>query len=381
MELSEIRQEIDRIDGQMMELLCRRMDCSRQVAEYKTQHQLPVFSEERERQILDRVRRLGDEKGEGYGSAAALVFSTMMDASRSLQYRQMASGQALRETIKGAKHELLPVGQAKVVCAGVAGAYADEAAGFLFPGLRPRFVETFADVFDCLVSGTADYGVLPIENSSVGSVGEVYDLMIKHRFAIAAAAEVPIRHCLLALPGADPERLKTVYSHKQGLDQCADYITAHRLEARPFTNTAAAAQMVSQSGDSTLCAIASRKAAEIYGLNIIDNNIQTVGENSTRFIVISRELTIPEDANKISLLFTLPHVTGSLYRTLSSFAMAGLNLTKLESRPIRSGGFEYLFYLDFEGSLRDSNTMDLLCVLSEDMPVFSLLGNYREISR
>lgn len=381
MDLSDIRREIDRIDSELIQLLCRRMDCSMKVAEYKAAHNMPVLNKEREREILERVKEQGDVYHSGYGNAASLIFATMMDVSRALQHSRLGAGVELRERIAKAGRLLLPPHRARVVCQGVPGAYSDQAAERMFEGTRPIFVETFGDVFKAVADGRADYGILPVENSSAGSVNEVYDLVMKHRFTIAAAAELPVNHCLLALPGAKPEELRIVYSHPQGLAQCAERIADRRLEARTYINTAASARMVSESGDRTLCAIASKRAADIYGLDIIEENIQTVSSNSTRFIAISRELVIPDDANKISLIFALPHVTGSLYRTLSRFAMAGLNLTKLESRPARNGGFEYLFYLDFEGGLHQSETVDLLCALSDEMPAFSFLGNYHELDR
>lgn len=379
MELSEIRQEIDRIDEQLIPLLCQRMDCSLKVAEYKAAHRMPVLNEERERQILDNVRGAGEGYHPGYGSAAALVFSSVMEASRALQHEQLTSGDGLREQIESARRSLLPSGQARVVCQGVRGAYSDEAASRLFPEAQPQFVETFGDVFQAVADGSADYGVLPVENSFAGSVNEVYDLVMKHRFTIAAAVEIKVHHCLLARQEAKREGLKVVYSIHQGLAQCAEYIAAHQFEVRQYSNTAAAAKMVAESDDLTFCAIASKKAAKIYNLKIIDENIQTVDNNCTRFIAISKQLVIPPDANKISLIFALPHVTGSLYRTLSRFAMAGLNLTKLESRPTHSGEFEYLFYLDFEGAVTDAETRDLICSLSQEMPAFSFIGNYREV--
>lgn len=380
MELSGIREEIDRIDSELITLLCRRMDCSERVAEYKAAHSMPVLNEEREHEIIGRVRRSCDEYRSGYGNAAAVVFATMMDASRALQHQKLSSGLDLRNRIAHAKRELLPADRARIACQGVPGAYSGEAAARLFNGAEPAFYDTFADVFSAIQDGKADYGILPVENSSAGSVNEVYDLVMKHRFTIAAAVELPVNHCLLALPDADPQKLRAVYSHPQGLAQCADYIAARRLEPRTYLNTAAAARMVAESGDPTICAIASCTASEIYKLKIIDKDIQSVKNNSTRFIAISRDLVIPADANKISLIFALPHVTGSLYRTLSRFAMGGLNLTKLESRPVRNGGFEYLFYLDFEGDLSNSGTVDLLCALSEELPAFSFIGNYNEIN-
>lgn len=387
MELDEIRDEIDALDEELVTLLCRRMDCSLRVAAYKKEHRLPVLNEQREQAVLDGVRRLAaaqDTHGAGFPGAAAAVFSTAMDVSRALQHRLLAAGRPLRDAIAAARRESLPAQGIRIACAGCPGAYADEAAGLLFPSSRteserPVFVPAFADVVKAVLAGEADVGILPVENSSTGSVNEVYDLIMAHRLSIAGAVELPVHHCLLTLPGAPREGLKAVYSHHQGLSQCAEYIAAHGLEPRQFGNTAAAARMVAQSGDLSACAIASRRAAELYGLEIADENIQSVKENSTRFIALSRRLVLPPEADKVSLIFTLPNVTGSLYKILARFSMEGLNLTKIESRPVRSGDFDYSFYLDFEGNLANPGTVDLLCALSEELPVFHFMGNYREL--
>lgn len=234
MELADIRAEIDRLDDELVALLCRRMDCSLQVAAYKAAHHLPVLNEEREKQVLDGVRRAAaryDERGAGFPGAAAVVFSTMMDTSRALQHRKLSAGKALRAAIGQAPRRPVTNAPARVACAGCAGAYADEAAGILFPftrdaDSRPLFVPSFADVVEAVREGRADYGILPVENSSTGSVHENYDLLMQHRLSIVGAAELPVHHCLLTLSGADPRRLKAVYSHHQGLSQCADFIAA-----------------------------------------------------------------------------------------------------------------------------------------------------------
>ena len=384
-DLNAIREEIDRLDSRLAELLCRRMDCSLEVAAYKAAHGLPVLNGAREAAVLNRVRETAAQGGrnEGYPDAAALVFSTIMDASRALQHKRLHAGGGLREALDSALHAA-PADMSRIVCQGCPGAFSDEAAGLLIragrlPAAQPRFVSAFADVVAALEADEADFGVLPVENSSTGSVHEVYDLLMSHHVTIAAAVDVPVSHCLLALPGADPEALTAVYSHPQGLAQCAQAIAARGLEPRAFSNTAMAAAMVAEKGDPHLCAIASRRAAEIYGLEVLQENIQTVEINCTRFLVLSRRLIITPDADRVSLIFSLPHVTGSLYRALARFAAEGLNLTKIESRPMRTGGFEFAFYLDFEGTAAHAGTVDLLCALSEEMPMFTFLGNYREL--
>lgn len=390
-DLSAIRQDIDDIDRELVRLLCRRMDCSLRVAEIKRSRGLPILNQEREDAILDKAAaqaKLLDRDGDGYDDAVRLIYGVTMDTSRAIQHRRLAAGEELRRRLTEADRKLLPPETARVVCAGCAGAYADEAAGRLFPGCRPRFVEGFAEVFRQVQEGRADYGIVPVENSFTGSVHEVYDLVMQYRFTISGAVEVPIRHHLVAPRGAEKAGLKTVYSHPQGLLQCSRRLAELGLEPRTYSNTASAARMVAERGDPTVGAVCSRQAAKIYDLDILEEDIQNIDNNRTRFIAITRSWVIPDNADRISLIFTLPHVTGSLYRALGRFAAAGLNLTKVESRPVPEGAgeqlggtdgkFTYMFYLDFDGSLTSPGTVDLLCALSDELPLFSFLGNYRE---
>ena len=373
--LDKIRAEINEIDAKISELFCRRMDCASQVADYKSARGMAVTDAERERAVLDRVR----ERTGKYAPAAEIVFATIMDVSRALQHSRLASGQEFLQSIKHSQSDLPPAHEARIVCQGAPGAFSDEAAEMLFPGAKPSFVAGFGDVFAQVESGAADYGILPVENAFAGSVHEVYDLMTSHRFTITAAAEVPINHCLLCRDEADISKLSAVLSHPQALSQCTEFLTANGLSPLPYSNTAAAAAEVAAKSDNTLAAIASRRAAELYGLVVARDGIQTLSNNYTRFVAISRKPYIPPDADKISLLFALPHVTGSLYHILTRFASVGLNLTKLESRPTRGADFSYVFYVDFEGTLRDEATKQLLCALSEELTMFTFLGNYRDI--
>ncbi|MGN0171396.1 MAG: bifunctional chorismate mutase/prephenate dehydratase [Acutalibacteraceae bacterium] len=383
MELSDIRREIDRIDGELVPLLCERLNCSEKVAAYKRAHGLPVLNERREQEVLDSVAAKSDAldpQKHGYGRANSLVYSSIMEVSRGLQHREMDAGAALREQLAGAAHSLLPPDKARIVCQGARGAYSHEAAKVLFPGDNdPQFVARWEDVVSAVKNGEADYGLLPVENSSAGSVHEVYDLIIANRCHIAAAVELPVRQCLLTVPGAKLGDIKKVISHPQALAQCRDYIRRHNFEEQNYGNTATAAAFVAQLGDPSVAAIGSQHAAAVYGLTVAQKSIQTVEGNCTRFVAISQRLCMPENADRITLLFRLPHVTGSLYHTLARFALEGLNLTKLESRPVQSGTFEYAFYLDFEGNLQNDGTISLLCALSEELPQFTLLGNYLEI--
>lgn len=373
--LHEIRQEINAIDDQLLPLLIRRMEAAGKVAEIKREAGLPVLDAQRERQILERICA----RGGAYGSALQGVYASMMEASRALQHDALGGGQALRDQVTNA----LAAGQSwpeapRVACSGVSGAYADAAAQLLFPQKEVSFYHGFEEVFAAVADGAADFGVVPIENSYAGSVHETFDLMLRYRLSIAAAVDLPIHHCLMALPGVSLRELRRVYSHPQGLAQCAEYLESHGLSPVPCSNTAAAAKRLSETGEREAAAIASADAARIFGLQILEKDIQTSKNNATRFIAISREMRILPQADKISLIFTLPHTTGSLYNVLARFARCGLNLTKIESRPIPDSNFQYYFYLDFTGNVREAGTLRLLCALQEELPAFTLLGNYME---
>ncbi len=380
-DLAKIRQEIDNIDNQLVPLLCERLNCSKQVAKYKGEHSIPVLNEAREREVIDAVYRKSDtldSDGFGFGRANSLVYSTVMEVSRALQHRLLGAGAQLKTEIKSASPALIPDGTARIVCQGDKGAFSHEAANTLFPLSTTQFVETWDDVISAVAKGKADYGFLPVENSSTGSVHEVYDLIIANRCHIAAAVDVPVKQCLLSLNGATLDDIDTVVSHPQALAQCREFIKANGYAEQSFSNTATAAAFVAEKNDKHIAAIGSIRAAQEFGLQILKSNIQTFDGNTTRFVAISRDLCIPENADRITLLFRLPHVTGSLCNILTRFALEGLNLTKLESRPLQNGSFEYAFYLDFEGNLKNDNTLALLCALSEELPQFNLLGNYHE---
>lgn len=368
MTLEEIRKEIDGIDGELLRLFLRRMDCAKHVAAVKKEKGLPILNEEREREILDGI---GAQAGE-YGPQARILFSDLMAMSRASQHRLLESGGALRREIRSAASET--ESPHSVACLGQKGSFSHEAFLKLYPEAKPLFYDDFASIFAAVESGEADLGLVPVENSSAGSVGDVYDLILRYRFSIVRALSLPIRHCL-ASSEADLSAVKKVYSHPQPIRQCSEYIAAHHLSAEPFSSTAQAAVEAQKPGIAAIC---SEHAAREYGLNILARDIQNSSGNCTRFIVISRRLSIPEEARKISLCFSLPHRTGTLYAVLSRFAAAGLNLTKIESRPIPGRRFEYDFYLDFTGSVHNGDTLDLLCALYDELPRFTFLGNYVE---
>lgn len=369
--LGKLREEIDEIDGQLLPLFLRRMDCSQRVAQLKGEAGMPVFSPQREQAILDKVREQGGEDGD----AAAALYRSIMAISRAKQHKILQNGGALRELERTAARTLHTEG-ARVVCQGVVGAFSHKAARSFFGEISPSFEPTFQQVFEDVTTGSADFGVLPVENSAAGSVTAVYDLILRYRFYIVGAVDVKVEHCLAAGKGTGTPTAAA--SHPQALSQCSGYLKSHGLKALEWSNTAAAAQYVAQKCPPGVAAICSKEAAREYGLQILQENIQNEAENTTRFIVISKDAILPGDAGKISLCFSLPHETGSLSSVLERFAMEGLNLTKIESRPLPGKNFEYDFYLDFTGNIHHPKTLDLICALQDELPRFSFLGNYSE---
>ncbi len=375
MDLLGLRKEIDKIDAQLIPLLLKRMSLAEDVAKYKVERGIPVLNEEREQQILENVAQKCGEHGE----TIKTVFSATMDASRALQHKIIGGGKQLRQQITAAldrKNDAYK--NITVACQGVDGAYSSVTANALFPDAGIKFYKQFEDVFEAVDKGEAKFGVIPVENSTAGSVHESYDLIMKYRFYVVGAYDLKIEHCLCAKPGTKYEDITDVYSHPQALSQCNYFLKSFNFTGVNYTNTAAAAKFVSESEKNNIAVICSQLAAKKYGLKILRKSVQNSNNNTTRFIVISKELVIEENADKISLIFATPHKTGSLYRVLGRFSMAGLNLTKLESRPKGNGDFSYYFYVDVLGSVKDETTLDLICALSDELPNFAFLGNFHE---
>lgn len=374
MDLLDLRKQIDDIDEELIPLLLKRMSISEKVAEYKVKRGLPVLNEQREKEILEDVHLKCGEQGD----TIATVFAATIDASRALQHKIIGGGKELRETVAKASDEELSSAKGYVGCAGVEGCYAWETAIKLFPDSPVKFYSQFEDVFEAVNRGEVQFGIIPVENSTAGSVHESYDLIMKYKFYVAGSYSLEINHCLCAKPQAKYEDIEEVYSHPQALSQCSKFLKDFDFTGVNFSNTAAAAKYVAESANNSIAAICPADAARKYGLKIFKTGIQNVSSNKTRFIVISKRLIIEEKANKISLIFSVPHTSGSLYRVLGRFSMTGLNLTKLESRPIGNGEFSYYFYTDLLGNIRDEKTLDLLCALSSELPDFKFLGNYHE---
>ncbi|MDE6708260.1 MAG: chorismate mutase [Oscillospiraceae bacterium] len=370
MNLDELRQNINALDAEILKSFEQRMELCRQVALYKQENGLPIFQTDREKDVIHRIRKQAPENLKGY---ASVLFQNIMDISKYLQYRE------LHKNVQPYEFKTLKLSSASVACQGTAGANAETAAKQIFgQDCKPQFFAGFADVFSAVQNGDVQFGVIPVENSTAGSVVQAYDLMDKYNFYINKTTVVEITNCLAVKSGTKLEQIKEIFSHPQALSQCSQFIANHQFHANEYSNTATAAKMVAET-DQPFGAICSENCAELHGLEILQKSISDCVPNNTRFICISKELLLPEDANRISVMLKLPHEEGSLYRLLSKFLIGDMNLLKLESRPIKNGSFEVMFYLDFSGNIHESTVCALLSELSENLEYFKFLGNYSEI--
>ncbi len=376
--LSGARAEIDRIDADILALFARRMELGKTIGQVKAAQNLPIYNPEREREILLNIAA---SAGPELASSARILFSTLFELSKSLQRRSMVKDSAFAGSLDDAIKNtpaLFPK-NARVACCGVPGAYAQLAADQMFELADITYLNDFAGVFRAVEQDLCEYGILPIENSTSGTIDQVCDLMLDHKFYIVRSCRLKIRHCLLVKPGTRLCDIREVISHEQGLKQCSSFISGIKgVKCSTATSTAMAAKHVAESSRHDIAAIASPECAAIYGLEILQEHIQNRDANFTRFICISRKPEIYPGADKISIMGTLPHRPGALYSLLAHFAVLGVNLTKLESRPKRGEDFEYMFYFDFEASLADPELRGLLCELVADGGKFTFLGNYSE---
>ena len=379
-ELEQYRQEIDRIDGELVQLFLERMAVTGKVGEYKQRAGIPVLDAGREKQVIAAKTALTDDPARKADVAA--LYEEIMAISRRQQRKLVREGAeepgyAAYAAALAARRE--PVAAPRVVYQGEPGCYSEEAAvGFFGPEVSSRGLAWFPDVFAALERGEADYAVLPVENSSTGSIRQVYDLLAQYNYYVVGECQVKVEHCLMALPGVALEDIQAVYSHEQGLMQCERYLDAHWGWRRvPTLDTAGSAKQVAESGDRTAAAICSRRAAQIYGLHILAEGVNYNAMNHTRFVVVSPVLELRPGRNKISAVFRLPHQSGSLHEILTVFAVQGLNLLKIESRPIPGRGWEYLFFLDFTGDLAAPEMDGVLHGLGQLAAEFRILGNFR----
>ncbi len=374
-DLKELREQIDDIDEQIVSLYQKRMDISAEVAAYKISTGKQVFDREREQSKLKALTALGKNAFNRHGIRE--LFEQIMSMSRKRQYQLLTEAGKLDKP-DFTEVDRLDYQKARIVFQGTEGAYSQLALKEYFGENADSYhVETWRDAMEAITAGEADYAVLPIENSSAGIVSENYDLMVEYNVCIVGEQIIKIDHALLGLPEAELSDITDVYSHPQALMQCGKYLDAHRSwERHSLKNTAVSAQKIKEDGKRHKAAIASPLTAEIYGLKVLEACIQDNRSNATRFIIVSARRIFTRDAAKISVCFEIPHESGSLYHMLSHFIYNGINMNRIESRPVQDAAWEYRFFIDFDGNLNDAAVQNALRGLAEETISLKILGNY-----
>ena len=379
MDLTELRRQIDGIDDQLVQLFCRRMALCAQVAEYKKANGLPILMPARER---EKLKDVAEKAGPDMANYTRTLYAMLFELSRSYQSKLSGGSRQLYEMITQSIQDtpnLFPQ-TAMVACQGVEGAYSQLACEKIFPNPIILYFKTFDGVFQAIDQGLCQYGILPIENSTAGSVTKVYDLMIQHNFYIVRTFRLKIDHNLLANPGAKLEDIKEIYSHEQAINQCSTFLHSLKgVNVVPVANTAVASEMVASSGRKDVAALSSRSCAELYNLSCLASSVQDKGNNRTRFICISRNMEIYPGSDKTSIMMVLNHRPGALYKVLARIYTLGINVTKLESRPIPDREFEFMFYFDLETSIYSEQFVQLMCELEDLCEEFKYLGSYTEV--
>lgn len=375
MDLNTYRKEIDQIDDQIVRLFQERMDVAAKIAEYKKTQGMPILQPAREREKMAEVSGKSREDMQSY---VRVLYSLLFELSRT--YQERGNRSELFDKIEYAiEHtpRLFPQ-TATVACQGVEGAYSQLACEKLFKNPQIQYFRNFEGVFSAIEAGFCQYGILPIENSTAGSVKKVYDLMVKHNFSIVRSTRMKVDHCLLAKP--DHGEIKEIFSHEQAIAQSAGFLkTLGNVKITVCENTAIAAMTVAQSERKDVAALSSRMCAELYGLKLLRSGVQDEGNNHTRFLCISKNAEIYPGADKTSIMMVLPHKPGALYKVLARLYALGINLLKLESRPLPERDFEFMFYLDLETSVYSQEFACLMCEIGGICEEFRYLGSYSEV--
>ncbi len=379
MDMNELRSQIDNIDDQLVKLFVARMDIAEKIGAYKKANNLPVFDPGRERLKLQDV---AEKAGPEMAQYTRVLYAMLFELSRGHQSRTTSHLTQLNESITASIEstpKLFPE-TPMVACQGVEGAYSQIACEKIFKSPSIMYFKNFEGVFHAIEQGLCQYGILPIENSTAGSVKKVYDLMIHHNFSIVRSFRLKIDHNLLAKPGAKIDNIREIYSHEQAINQCSEFLRKFpEAKIIPVENTAVAAQMVANSHRDDVAALSSRNCEELYGLTCLAPNVQDKGNNRTRFICISKNLEIYPGADKTSIMMVLPHKPGALYKVLARMYVLGINVIKLESRPIPDRDFEFMFYFDLETSIYSEEFVQLICELDDLCEEFKYLGSYCEV--
>ena len=379
MELNDYRLKLDKIDDELLSLFTERMNIASEIAAWKKENSLPVLDVRREK---EKLRTLEEKSPEEFSDYTVSLFSLIMELSRSQQNRILHPVSAETTAIENALRDtpqLFPE-KAVVACQGVEGAYSGIACEKLFARPSIFYFSTFDAVFSAIEKGLCRYGVIPVENSTAGSVNAVYDLMLRHDFRIVRSVRIKVDHNLLAKPGTKVEDIREIYSHSQAIAQCSAFLQNFpNVKVIPCENTAVAAKMVAESDDPHTAALSSRACSKLYGLEVLKPDIQDSGNNHTRFICISKNLEIYPGADRTSLMMVLPHEPGSLYKVLSRFYALGINLIKLESRPLPERSFEFMFYFDLDTSVYSPKFIQLMGELRDICEEYEYLGSYSEV--
>lgn len=374
-DLLKLRDEIDVIDDKIVELYERRMKIAEGVARYKISTGKKVFDRERE---VSKLNTLSAKASSEFTKVGILeLFEHIMSISRKKQY-QLLTESGLVETVELNCVNDFVVPNARIVFQGVEGAYSQQAMTEYFgKDCDSYHVETWKDAMEAIKNDEADFAVLPIENSSAGIVSENYDLLVEYDNYIVGEQVIQIKHALLGRPEAELSDITTIYSHPQALMQCGEYLYEHSdWEKISLKNTAVAAKKVKEDGNKHYAAIASQLTAEIYGLKVLDGNISNSENNATRFIIVTNKKICSKDADRVSICFELAHESGSLYHTLSHFIYNNINMTNIQSRPIKGKNWEYRFFVDFEGRLEDTGVINALRGIKEEAKSLKILGTY-----
>lgn len=370
-ELNEVRKDITTTDYQIKELFLKRMKLAEEVAHYKIKNGEKILKADREKELVDvMIQNIPENIRPNFSS----VLKSTIRVSRKHQYEEV-----LKENPEKLQIPTYPRNDSpKTVCyQGLPASYQHQAASFLYPSSSYIFTDTFEDVFRKVAEGQAEIGIIPVENSTIGTINEVYDFLVKYQLYITRSHVCRIHHCLASVPGSSLEQIKMVYSIPQAIGQCIHYIEKYKLQANRMTNTAVAANFVAEQKNPAYAAICSPEAAEKYRLQILDENINDYEFNQTRFIAITRQLTAEKSDDRISMVFTIPHICGSLSSTLSIFSDYESNLTEIHSRPQMDMPWTYRFYVDFSGNILEDNTRCLLYQLLEELPCVKILGCYQ----
>ena len=375
----DFREQIDLIDDELVKLFAKRMEVSSKIAQFKKEKSLPVLDVKRER---DKLKAVVDSSPDDIKEYTSVLYSLMFELSRSYQNKLIGKGTPLVSKIKDAIEntpKLFPEREA-VACQGVEGAYSQIACDKLFKAPNVMYFSNFDAVFSAVEKGFCRYGVVPLENSTAGSVNTVYDLMTKHKFSIVRSIRLKVEHNLLAKPGTQISDIKEIYSHQQAISQCAGFLQSLKnVKIIPCENTAVAAKMVAESDRNDIATLSSRECMKLYGLSCLKASVQDKDNNYTRFICISKDLEIYPGADRTSLMAVLEDKPGSLYKLLSRLYALGINLNKLESRPMPEREFEFMFYFDLDTPVYSQEFLQLMGEIGDICEEFSYLGSYSEV--